>query len=87
MYYIVMQFNINMSNISIRIPNELNEALISISLEIERSKSWIIKKALENYLEDIHDYNDGMTALKKFEANNEETYNLDEVKKMADLED
>jgi RHH-type rel operon transcriptional repressor/antitoxin RelB len=41
--------------ISVRIPKELADNLDSIAKETERSRSFIIQKALESYIEDYAD--------------------------------
>ena len=42
--------------ITIRLPEELSEKLDDLSLEIRRKKSFIIKSALEQYLDEYADY-------------------------------
>lgn len=44
--------------LSIRLPKKLEEELELISKRTERPKSYFIKKALEQYLEDLEDYED-----------------------------
>jgi len=41
--------------ISVRLPKELTERLDSIAKETERSRSYIIQKALESYIDDYAD--------------------------------
>lgn len=41
--------------ISVRLPEELAKQLDSIAKETERSRSFIIQKALESYIEDFSD--------------------------------
>jgi RHH-type rel operon transcriptional repressor/antitoxin RelB len=41
--------------ISVRIPKELADNLDSIAKETERSRSFIVQKALESYIEDYAD--------------------------------
>jgi RHH-type rel operon transcriptional repressor/antitoxin RelB len=41
--------------ISVRLPKDLAEQLDGIAKEIERPRSFIIKKALESYIEDFAD--------------------------------
>jgi len=41
--------------ISVRLPKELADQLDSIAMETERSRSFIIQKALESYIEDFAD--------------------------------
>jgi RHH-type rel operon transcriptional repressor/antitoxin RelB len=42
--------------LSIRLPKKLEEELEVISKRTERPKSYFIRKALEQYLEDLKDY-------------------------------
>jgi RHH-type rel operon transcriptional repressor/antitoxin RelB len=61
--------------ISIRLPDDLAKQLDNIAKEIERSRSFIIQKALESYLEDyadlqvaldrLHDKSDPVISSKK----------------------
>ncbi|MGI5925534.1 MAG: DNA-binding protein [Lentisphaeria bacterium] len=41
--------------ISVRLPNELAQALADVSIASERSKSFVMQKALEAYLEEQAD--------------------------------
>lgn len=80
-----------MTTISLRIPDELNNILEKISKQQERSKTFIVKKAIENYLEDLTDYNLAEEGYKRYLADNKKGYNLKEVAKslgikMKDLE-
>ena len=72
-----------MSVITARIPDTLNKALT----EVERSKNFIILKAIQNYVlelqEDIEDYNDAIEVL----ARNEPTVSFEEIERKYDLED
>jgi predicted transcriptional regulator len=58
-----------MSVITARISNDLNKALTSVAKKSERSKSFIISKAIQNYVlelqENIEDYNDAIAILAK----------------------
>ncbi|MBM3702758.1 MAG: ribbon-helix-helix domain-containing protein [Actinobacteria bacterium] len=42
--------------ITVRLPEEISEKLDDLSLEIRRKKSFIIKSALEQYLDEYADY-------------------------------
>ena len=42
--------------ISIRIPEELSEALDALAVSLERPKTYLIRKALEVYLAEYADY-------------------------------
>lgn len=43
-------------SISLRLPDEIAERLEQLSSEIHRSKTFIIKSALEKYLDEYTDY-------------------------------
>jgi predicted transcriptional regulator len=76
-----------MSTITARISNELDKALTEIAKSTERSKSFIISKAIQNYVlelqEDVEDYKDAIGIL----AQNNSTYTLEEIEKKYGLED
>jgi len=76
-----------MSVITARIPDDLDKALTAVAKSTERSKSFIILKAIQNYVlelqEDIEDYNDAIEIL----ARNEPTIPLEEIEKKYGLED
>jgi predicted nucleotidyltransferase len=50
--------------ISVRLPKELEERLNKLAIEEERPKSYIIRKALEEYLADYEDSHNVMSFLK-----------------------
>ncbi|NQT66949.1 MAG: DNA-binding protein [Actinobacteria bacterium] len=50
--------------ITIRLPEEVSEKLDDLSLEIRRKKSFIIKSALEQYLNEYADYQIALDRLK-----------------------
>lgn len=76
-----------MSVITARIPDTLNKALTEVAKSMERPKSFIVLKAIQNYVlelqEDIEDYNDAIEIL----ARNEPTVSWEEVMRNCGLED
>ena len=44
------------TSISLRIPDNIHEQLEEIAEDTDRSKSYLIKKAIEHYLEEFADY-------------------------------
>jgi predicted DNA-binding protein len=52
-----------MSMIAIRLNDVLNERLEEISKKLERSKSFIIRKGIESYLEELEDAQDALNIL------------------------
>jgi predicted DNA-binding protein len=76
-----------MAALNVRIPDELNNILVSSAKELERPKAYIVRKALKAYLQDLkedtEDYNDAVEILKQ---NNPKT-SWEEVKRECGLED
>jgi predicted DNA-binding protein len=76
-----------MSVITARIPETLNKALTEVAKSMERPKSFIVLKAIQNYVlelqEDIEDYNDAIEALK----DDSPTISLEEVIRKSGLAD
>lgn len=75
-----------MSVITARIPDTLNKALTEVAKSMERPKSFIVLKAIQNYVlelqEDIEDYNDAMKIL----AENNKSISWKEVMRDCGLE-
>ena len=68
---------------TISVPAEFYNKLEKMSEENERSKNFFVKKALENYFEDIYLYNEAIKVLEK----DEPTYSLEEIMKEYGLSD
>jgi len=49
--------------IAVRINEQINNRIDEISKKIERSKSFIIRKGIENYLEELEDAQDALHIL------------------------
>lgn len=58
-----------MSSITVKIPDSLEQVLNDFCKQEERSKSWIIRKALAEKLEDWKDLRDGLKSLEKHKKN------------------
>jgi predicted transcriptional regulator len=75
-----------MSVITARIPETLNKALTEVAKSMERPKSFLVLKAIQNYVlelqEDIEDYNDAMKIL----AKNNKSISWEEVMRDCGLE-
>jgi RHH-type rel operon transcriptional repressor/antitoxin RelB len=69
--------------IAVRLPKELDERLERVAHETHRSKSYYVRQALEQYLEDKEDY---LLAVARLEEKNPRI-SLDEALKQLDLED
>ena len=72
--------------ISAQIPAWLEEDLIKVCKIEERSKSYLVKKALEKFLEeklkDIEDYNNAKKAYEEFKKSGEKVIPYDQIKKI-----
>lgn len=71
-----------MTTISLRIPDALNERLDHLSHELDRRKSYLIRQAVEEFLEEREEY---LTALARL-SKNEKEYTLEEVEKKLGLD-
>ncbi len=71
------------TSVSANIPIELGEMLDKVSRAEERSKSYYIKKGLEQLLldrlEDLEDYEDAKKAYEEFIASGEKTISFEDV--------
>ena len=74
-----------MSVVTARIPDALDKDLTEVAKSMERSKNFIILKAIQNYVlelqEDIEDYNDAERIL----AQNNPTYSWEQVQRECGL--
>jgi RHH-type rel operon transcriptional repressor/antitoxin RelB len=72
--------------ISAQIPAWLEEDLIKVCKIEERSKSYLVKKALEKFLEeklkDIEGYNNAKKAYEEFKKSGEKVIPYDQIKKI-----
>lgn len=75
MYYVVLHVPIS---VSLRLPEDLHDQLKEIAEDIERSKSFLIKKAIERYLEEYADYR---IALERSNDKDDEVISSKELRK------
>lgn len=86
--YVNICYNINSNNIrggnimkaqtlTISLPVSSYDSLEKLAKESDRSKGYLIRKAVENYLEDVYLYKKAVAALEK----NEPTYSLEDIAK------
>ncbi len=71
-----------MTTITARISEELDQNLSILAKETDRNKGYIIRKAIENYIEEKADI---LIALSRIEKN-EDSISIKELKKKYDLE-
>ncbi|MBY0292994.1 MAG: ribbon-helix-helix domain-containing protein [Alphaproteobacteria bacterium] len=69
-------------HISIRIPDNLDKRLNHLSHELDRNKSYLIRQAVEEFLEDREEYLIALARLSK----NEKEYTLEEVEEKLGLD-
>jgi predicted transcriptional regulator len=58
-----------MSTLTVRISDDLEAAIAKFCQEENRSKSWLIKRAIEEKLEDWQDLRDGLKAIDEHRKN------------------
>ena len=72
-----------MTTISAQIPKELSDALTKVAKVEDRSKSYYIKKSLEQFLktrlENLEDYQDAQQEYDEFIASGESSVSADKV--------
>ncbi len=72
------------TSVSIRLPDDMADSLKSLSETIDRSKAYIIKKALQAYLEDYSDY---LIAQERLSDKNDRVISSDELRELIGLQD
>jgi RHH-type rel operon transcriptional repressor/antitoxin RelB len=68
--------------VSIRLPDELVEQLENVARDTERSRSFIVQRAIESYLED---YADLQVALDRLRDKDDRVVSGDELRKSLEL--
>ncbi|MDR2457854.1 MAG: DUF6290 family protein [Clostridiales Family XIII bacterium] len=68
-----------MDIVSIKLPKELNAVLSGMSKKESRSKSSMIRIILEEYLEDMLDYEDAVKAHDEWVKSGKKTYSLKQI--------
>ena len=78
-----------METITIKIPTELNSLLTRMSKQEDRSKSSMVRIALQEYLEDLYDAKIGEEAYKRWVEEGKKTISFEEIlsEDKIDLED
>jgi len=72
------------TSVSIRLPDDMADTLKSLSETIDRSKAYIIKKALQAYLEDYSDY---LIAQERLNDKNDRVVSSEEMRELIGLPD
>ena len=68
--------------ISVRLPKDMENRINNLAKSTQRPKSFFIKEALANYLEDMEDYYD---VLKRKNSKTREIISLEELKSAIDI--
>lgn len=71
----------NLDTVSIKLPSELNKLLDKISKRQDRSKSSLIRIAIQEYLEDLEDARIGLEALAELEKGEDTLISLEDIKR------
>lgn len=71
-----------MTAFSLRLPDELYERLENLAKTTDRNKSYIIRRAIEEFLEEEEDY---LIALSRL-SSNEKSYSIEEVETALGLD-
>jgi RHH-type rel operon transcriptional repressor/antitoxin RelB len=68
--------------ISVRLPKEMENRINNLAKSTQRPKSFFVKEALGNYLDDMEDYYE---VLKRKNSKTREIISLEELKSAIDL--
>jgi len=73
--------------ITTRLPESIGQRLSSLAKETGRAKSWYVRQALLEYLDDIEDVYYAEREYERVKTGKSKTYPLEDVVKELDLED
>lgn len=71
-----------MHTVTTKLPEELNIRLENLAHKADRKKSYLVRKAIEEFLNDEEDYYDALAILTR----GEKTYSLESVEKELGLD-
>jgi RHH-type rel operon transcriptional repressor/antitoxin RelB len=72
--------------LAVRLPKELENRLLALSIKTHRSKSFYVKKALERLLEDEEDYADALVSYEEYLRSGKKGFSLEEMNKRHGIE-
>jgi RHH-type transcriptional regulator, rel operon repressor / antitoxin RelB len=72
------------TSISVRLPDDMAKDLEDLSETLDRSKGYLIKKAVENYLEEYSDY---LIALERLNDKDDRVISGDDMRERLGLQD
>lgn len=73
-----------MQTLSFQAPEEMNAQLEAFAKQLDRSKGWVIRAALQEYLEEMQDYQEVVAY--KSEYNPKQNISFDALKQKHDLD-
>jgi RHH-type rel operon transcriptional repressor/antitoxin RelB len=73
--------------LGVRLPDHLEQRLNTLAEQTNRSKSFYMREALEQYLEDKEDYLLAVASLEEFEKSGKKAISLEELSKQLKLDD
>lgn len=73
-----------MDTLSFQAPEDMHARLEAFAKELDRSKGYLIRQALEEYLDDLQDYLEAKRY--KMTYNPKENVSFDEIKRRHDLD-
>ena len=72
---------------TIRLPENMDKRLSEMEKETHRSKSYYVKQAIEEFLEEREDYLLALAAMERFEKGEEKAIPFEEILKKYGMED
>jgi len=66
---------------TIRLPEKMDKRLSQLAKETHRSKSYYVKQAIEEFLEEREDYLLALAAMERFERGEEKAISFEEILK------
>jgi len=74
-----------MHTLSFHVDDDLNQQIEDFAKGHDRSKAYVLRKAVETYLAEQNDLEIGRQALDEFYSEGFKTYSLNQIKKENDL--
>ncbi|MEI7434984.1 MAG: ribbon-helix-helix protein, CopG family [Methanomicrobiales archaeon] len=72
------------TSITVRLPDNLVDQLDELAVSLERSRAYLVKKAMELYLSEYADY---FIALERLRDKDDDIISSQEMKKLLDISD
>ena len=70
-----------MVTLTFRVPDELAEELDALCKEEDRTRSWFMKRALQEKMEDYREYKASLESLKEHNSSGRKTHSIESVAK------